>query len=150
MPITTKVVSSNPMCTTLCDKFCQWFSPGTPLSSTNKTDITEILLKVALNTINLNHFTCKYFFFNYAKNQHIFVYTCLSEVLEVSMSYLHFSLMFSVGEVKSPHFIQVWWAQGYNEQLHVICKFVNFMTFYNILIFLSYNTGTSWLWAYGS
>jgi hypothetical protein len=33
----------------------QWFSPGTPVSSTNKTDhhdITEILLKVALNTIN--------------------------------------------------------------------------------------------------
>ena len=33
----------------------QWFSPGTPVSATNKTDchdITEILLKVALNTIN--------------------------------------------------------------------------------------------------
>jgi len=32
----------------------QWFSPGTLVSSTNKTDrhgITEILLKVALNTI---------------------------------------------------------------------------------------------------
>jgi hypothetical protein len=45
---------------TLCDKVCQWlatgrwFSPGTPVFSTNKTerhDITEILLKVALNTI---------------------------------------------------------------------------------------------------
>jgi hypothetical protein len=33
----------------------QWFSPGTPASSTTKTgchDITEILLKVALNTKN--------------------------------------------------------------------------------------------------
>ena len=33
----------------------RWFSSGTPVSSTNKTDshdITEILLKVALNTIN--------------------------------------------------------------------------------------------------
>ena len=48
--------------TTLCDKVCQrhtagwWFSPGNPVSSTNKTDchdITEILLKVALNTINV-------------------------------------------------------------------------------------------------
>jgi hypothetical protein len=32
----------------------QWFTPGTPVSSTNKTDhhdTTEILLKVALNTI---------------------------------------------------------------------------------------------------
>ena len=31
-----------------------WFSPGTPVSSTNKSDhhdIIEILLKVALNTI---------------------------------------------------------------------------------------------------
>jgi len=46
--------------TTLCDKVCQclatgrWFSPGTPVYSTNKTDchdITEILLKVVLNTI---------------------------------------------------------------------------------------------------
>ena len=33
-----------------------WFCPGTPVSSTNKTDrhnITEILLKVALSTITL-------------------------------------------------------------------------------------------------
>ena len=45
--------------TTLCDKVCQslaagrWFSPCTPVSSTNKTDlhdITELFLKVALNT----------------------------------------------------------------------------------------------------
>ena len=43
---------------TLCDNACQrlatgrWFSPGTPVSSTNKTDdIPEILLKVALTTI---------------------------------------------------------------------------------------------------
>ena len=48
---------------TLYDKICQWlatgrwFSPGTPVSSTNKTDrhdINEMLLKVTLNTINLN------------------------------------------------------------------------------------------------
>jgi len=34
----------------------RWFSPGTLVSFTNKTDrhdITEILLKVALNTITL-------------------------------------------------------------------------------------------------
>jgi hypothetical protein len=46
--------------TTLCDEICQclvtdlWFSPGTSVSSTNKTDchnMTEILLKVALSTI---------------------------------------------------------------------------------------------------
>jgi len=36
-----------------------WFSPGTLVSSTNKTDchdITEILLKVAFNTITLEIF----------------------------------------------------------------------------------------------
>jgi hypothetical protein len=36
----------------------RWFSPGTPISSTNETnlhDITEILLKVALNTTTLSH-----------------------------------------------------------------------------------------------
>jgi hypothetical protein len=35
----------------------QWFSPGTAVSSTNKTDchdIIEILLKVLLNTISPN------------------------------------------------------------------------------------------------
>jgi len=46
---------------TLCDKNCQWlatgrwFSQGTLISSTNKTDcheVTEILLKMALSTIN--------------------------------------------------------------------------------------------------
>ena len=56
-------ISIRARCTTLCDKVCQWLatgrwaSPGPPVSSTNKTDchdITEIqnvLLKVALNTI---------------------------------------------------------------------------------------------------
>ena len=47
----------------LCAKVCQWlaaglwFSPGTLVSSTNKTDrhdIAEILLKVSLNTIKPN------------------------------------------------------------------------------------------------
>ena len=48
--------------TTISHKVCQWlaagrwFSPGTPVSSINKTDrhdIAEILLKVALNTMTL-------------------------------------------------------------------------------------------------
>ena len=64
-PITTSVVSSNPAqtkCTrkTVCMQFVSdlrqvgGFSPGTPVSSTNKIDhhdTTECLLKVALNTI---------------------------------------------------------------------------------------------------
>ena len=53
-------ISIRARCTTLCDKVCQWlatgrwFSPCPPVPSTNKTDrhdITEILLRVALNTI---------------------------------------------------------------------------------------------------
>ena len=52
-------ISIRARCTTLCDKVCQslaagrWFSLGPLVSSTYKTDlhdITEILLKVALNT----------------------------------------------------------------------------------------------------
>jgi hypothetical protein len=38
-----------------------WFSPGTPVTSTNKTylhDKTDILLKVALSTINQTKPTC--------------------------------------------------------------------------------------------
>ena len=73
-------------CTILCDKVCQWlatgrrFSLGPLVSSTNKTDrhdITEILLKVALNTIKtskkekkkiitpekFNFFFVKYYFY---------------------------------------------------------------------------------------
>jgi hypothetical protein len=67
--------------TTLCDKVCQWlvagrcFSPGTPVSSTNKTyrrEITQILLKVVLITITLTlswskTYTASMFHQNYGK-----------------------------------------------------------------------------------
>jgi hypothetical protein len=60
-------ISIRARCTTLCDNVYQWiatgrgFSPGTLVSSTNKTDhhdITEILLKVALNTIKQTVLFC--------------------------------------------------------------------------------------------
>ena len=60
--------------TTLCDQVCywlatgRWFSPGTTVSSTNKT---EILLKVALNTIS---------------------HTCLSEISQSSHSVRYLSV----------------------------------------------------------
>ena len=62
-------ISIRARCKTSCDKVCLWlaagrlFSPGTLVSSTNKTDhhdITEILLKVALNTITLTLYFYKY------------------------------------------------------------------------------------------
>jgi hypothetical protein len=43
----------------------RWFSPGTPVSSTNKThhhDIAEILLKVALNTLTPHFVIATYSF----------------------------------------------------------------------------------------
>ena len=67
VPITNKVVNSKSVSwqgllnTTLCDKVCQllatgqWFSPGAPVSSTNKSehhDLTEILFKVALSVVS--------------------------------------------------------------------------------------------------
>ena len=70
VPINNKVVSSNPAHGDVYSiqiymiEVCQWlatgwwFSPGTPVSSSNKTDhhdINEILLKVALNTIAPSH-----------------------------------------------------------------------------------------------
>ena len=67
---------------TLCGKVCQglatgqWFSTGTLVSSTNKADrnnITEILLKVALNTINLNQ--------NYLKRDIFFQVFLLTHML---------------------------------------------------------------------
>ena len=74
VPITTNVVTSNPAqmrCTwynITCDKVCQWlttgswFSPCTPVlaNRTDRHDITEILLKVALNTITLTHKDIRY------------------------------------------------------------------------------------------
>ena len=60
------------LATTLCDKVCQWiaagqwFSLGTLVSSTNKIDshdISEILLKVALNTITITNITILYSIF---------------------------------------------------------------------------------------
>ena len=70
----------------------RWFSPGTLISSTNKTDhhnVTEILLKVALNTITLTtkHLLMKTtFFFNCSsslllatvQNETIYCYTLMN------------------------------------------------------------------------
>jgi hypothetical protein len=50
-------ISIRVRCTTLCDRVCQWLTTGQwfslcpPGSSTDRHNITEILLKLALNTI---------------------------------------------------------------------------------------------------
>ena len=67
-------------CTTLCDKVWQWlatglwFSPCPSISSINKTDrrnITEILLKVALNTIKQTNKQFIYLPWSWNKNKPI-------------------------------------------------------------------------------
>ena len=64
MPITTNVEycsGQGVLDTTLCDKVCERLAAGLSVSLVSSTnnidhhDITEILLKVALNTINLTH-----------------------------------------------------------------------------------------------
>ena len=80
--------------TTLCDKVCQWlaagrwFSLGTLVSSTNKTDrhdIAEILLKVGLNTITLTHtFNVPWW---YLKNVYDFLSTRQICCMEVYLKY---------------------------------------------------------------
>ena len=48
-----------------------WFSPASPVSSTNKIDshdIVEILLKVALNTITLTHISTNNIYFRTSSN----------------------------------------------------------------------------------
>ena len=45
-----------------CLRQGRWFPPRSPVSSTEKTDhhdMTEILMKVGLNTINYNHNLCE-------------------------------------------------------------------------------------------
>ena len=76
----------------VCDKVCQWlatvwrFFPGILVSSINKTDshdIHEILLKVALNTINLNLYlkTCfKSYIFRHSKGKRKKVYRIIIQL----------------------------------------------------------------------
>ena len=82
-------------CTTLCEKVCQWLatgqwfspSPGTPpVSSTNKADhhnITEILLKVALNTIEQTNKQSKSVWFQFEEHSISRLLYCLLNYLKL-------------------------------------------------------------------
>jgi hypothetical protein len=67
----------------------------------NMKDINKILAKAYLK--------CN-FFLNDAKKTTILRKHASMKQLVVSPSCLDFSLMFSEGEVKSPCFLEVWWA----------------------------------------
>ena len=94
-------ISIRARCTALCDKVCQWlatgrwFSPGHPVSSTNKTDrqdIPDILLKVALNTIKQPKQTNKQFnqltVVVYMKYLHLQMWMHSSEQQSLSNGYI--------------------------------------------------------------
>ena len=67
---------------------CQWFSLGTPVSSTNKIEghnVAEILLKVALSTITLDPYVEWSGFFYFAEvvciiNNYIKIITDISTI----------------------------------------------------------------------
>ena len=76
----------------LCDKVCQWLAPGwwfslgTPVSSTNKTnchDITEILLNMSLNIIN--HYDLRQSFVITEKycNNHLYICMLIHQTVKL-------------------------------------------------------------------
>ena len=81
--------------TTLCDKVCQWlatglcFSPFISISFTNKTgchNITEILLKVALNTTILTLTSTLYSFITY---QYYWTWLTSFEIFSIFFQPIH-------------------------------------------------------------
>ena len=69
-------------------------------SEINMKDINKILAKAHSNN----------FFLMMWRNNTFLRKHVSMKLLEVFPSCLHFSLMFSEGEIKSPCFLQVWWA----------------------------------------
>ena len=86
---------------------CTWrFSPGTLVSSTNKPDrhdITDILLKVALSTINQNiHYNSQSYYVFYRSRGHSDTCTYLYKYLitDKAMKYTPISVCSVVSRVK--------------------------------------------------
>jgi len=69
----------------------RWFSPGTPTSSTTKTgrhDIAEILLKVALSTINVNLYPDKHDVYSFCTiSKKVCHCCCLSLTFQIKIFY---------------------------------------------------------------
>jgi len=102
--------------TTLCDKVCQWhatgwwFSPGTPVSSTNKTDrhdLTGLLLKVALNTISLTctkDMTCaseiRFTICHMTNRIHLYYYWTIEHTLSKQINKFYNWIIYSVKKVE--------------------------------------------------
>ena len=97
-----------------------WFSPGTPVSPTNKTDrhdITDILLKVALNTliltlINTTSFT-SYFWIHSQKQQHENNYRDVPKVFGHCNFLLYISYKTTIFESIIPKSSLVFWEHRF-------------------------------------
>ena len=108
---------------TLCDKICQWlttgwrFSPGSAINKTDRHDITEILLKVALKTITLAPiikmiFSYWYFVVHLHRLSNRQSYHPRHLFYCFRMRYHFVSVFYSVGEIWS--YLQSFAAYQYN------------------------------------
>ena len=127
----------------------RWFSPSTPTSSTNKNDrhdITEILLKVALNTINQPyHLTIIYNYYTWTRSIWGFMEqstTILNEakfkcsncfitygsiLLLILKFYENFEIFETFSKYYHFEFFEIWW------------KFLKLLKFYENFEFLKKN-----------
>ena len=134
--------------TTLCDKVCQllavrrWLSLDTPFSYTNKSDchdITEILLKVALNTISPGeHTKVSIVYFQFATDEVLDMVwiplispcfcVCLKAMTQISFWHSYFYVKkFQVWRRNDPYYFN--WR--YCHMLLLIFKPFPLHTFYN-------------------
>ena len=113
--------------TTLCDDVCQllatgqWFSPGPLVSFTNKTDchdITEILLKVALNIIKPNQ-TILYLM--YAASVPYFIYCMQSLFAPFSIVYSLCTILYLLNAA-SIHSLYIVCVQPLDHALFIVCS----------------------------
>jgi len=108
--------------TTLCDKVCQWLATSrwfSLVSYTNKTDhhnITEILLKVAFNTINLNLQSIKC---------SLFIYIFFSMMICCG-GRSHFSMICCDGKVSSP------WTMRTGKLVNMHCSYFVFVVVHSM------------------
>ena len=84
--------------TTLCDKVCRWFSPGTPVFSTNKTnrhDMTEIS---GIKHHKPNRYTCTYTIYIHKKDNFI----------SQNNRRLSYSICYTYCNLNSSHYLIKW------------------------------------------